>query len=76
MKIVIRHAKDGSFLGKDGDWAINFEAARIFTTSNQALDYCHHNGFEQYQILMKNAVEQYDVVVFDSREKLPLMAIH
>jgi hypothetical protein len=54
MRTVIRHPHSGLYFRDDGQWGRDWNSAKRFANTIEALDFCLINRLWEYQIILKH----------------------
>jgi hypothetical protein len=63
MKALLQQMDSGLYFEAPGEWILDHESAHDFRSSLTARTYCHRNGIEGVQIVLKFDPDKYDIVL-------------
>ncbi len=63
MRIVLQHKTTGLYLQDMGSWTMDSSEALEFVSSTAAMEFCHRNGIDSLQIVLKFDQEKCDIVM-------------
>lgn len=63
MKVLLQNSKTNLYLGRDAGWISDYESARVFSSTLDALNHCQISALRDVHIKLKFEKSEFDLVL-------------